>query len=341
MVDAVSPTIDLIAPGIDDDVCADPDAFLAGLRRPTIFHVRGRDRARARVVAGTLHGNEPSGLRAIHRVLVDRLEPAVDVWFFLGAVEAARAAPGFAHRMLPGRRDLNRCFRPPFDDLDGAIARDALAQLRAVQPELIVDLHNNTGHNPAYAVGPSTDGAYLGLTALFARTFVHSGMSLGTFSEAFADLAPSVAIECGRAGDPGADATAHAGLVRLLRLEDPEALVVTDPMAILVDPVRVMLRPGVTLAFAARPVPGVALTLVPDVDRHNFQTLAPGTALGWLEGPWPLVAMDEHGRERAHELFLDDGGTLRTRTTFVPMMATTDVAAATQDCLFYAASRQQ
>lgn len=337
----MSDVIDVIEPARGLVVPADADAFLAGLRAPTIVHVAGRDRSRARVVAGSLHGNEPSGLRAIHRVLADRIEPAVDTWFFLGAVEAAQAPPGFAHRMLPGRRDLNRCFRPPFDDRDGAIAQAALMRLRAVAPELVVDLHNNTGHNPAYAVGPSTDGAYLGLTALFARTFVHSRLSLGTFSEAFADLAPSVAIECGRAGDPAADATAHAGLLRLLRLEHPGALVVSEPLAILVDPMRVQLQPWASLAFATAPVADAQLTLVPDVDRHNFQTLAPGTALGWLQGPWPLLAIDEHGRERAHELLLDDGGVLRTRTTIVPMMATTDVAAARGDCLFYAASRQQ
>ncbi len=337
----MSDVIDLVELTPGHAVPGDADAFLAGLCGPTILHVRGRDRGRARVVAGSLHGNEPSGLRAIHRVLADRVEPAVDTWFFVGAVEAARAAPGFAHRMLPGRRDLNRCFRPPFDGPDGAIAREALARLRAVAPELVVDLHNNTGHNPAYAVGPSTEGLYLGLTALFARSFVHSRLSLGTFSEAFADLAPSIAVECGRAGDPAADATAHAGLLRLLRLEHPDALVAPDKLAILVDPVRVMLQPGASLAFADAPVPGSQLTLVPDVDRHNFQTLAPGTALGWIEGPWPLVALDEHGRERAHELLLDDGGILRTRTTIVPMMATTDVAAARGDCLFYAASRQQ
>lgn len=332
--------IDLVAP--EGPVVAEFGAFVAGLHGPTIVHVAGHDRSRSRVVAGTLHGNEPSGLRAIHRVLADAIRPAVDTWFFLGAIEAARAAPGFAHRMLPGRRDLNRCFRAPFDGVDGRIAARALELLRGTSPELVIDLHNNTGHNPAYGVGVALDGPHLALASAFAGTYVHSTLSLGTFTEAFADLAPAVAIECGRAGDLAADATAHAGLLRVLQAPSLATLPVADPLAILVDPVRVQLVAGASLAYADAPVPGVDVTLVPDIDRHNFQGLAPEAALGWLAPgrPWPLVAIEVGGGDRSRALLHDDAGVLRARTGFVPMMATTDVAAAQSDCLFYAASRR-
>lgn len=327
---------------VGEPVTPDVDVFLAGLDRPTIFHMPGDDPSRARVVAGTLHGNEPSGLRAIHRVLSESTRPPVDCWFFVGAVEAARAAPGFAQRMLPGRRDLNRCFRAPFRDRDGRVAQATLEVLRTARPELVVDLHNNTGHNPAYGIGHQLDDAHLALAALFARTYVHSTLAMGTFTEALTDLAPAVAIECGRAGDPAADATAYAGLRRLLALPHLEPPVLDAPMAILVDPVRVMLRSGVRVAFGEAPVPGVDVTLVPDVDRHNFETLQPGAQLGWLAhtGAWPLVAIGHDGRDRSRELLRDDAGILRTQTTVVLMMATRDEAAATHDCLFYAATRR-
>jgi predicted deacylase len=173
---------------VDADPAAlprDVDAFLDGLPGPTLLRLAGRDRGRVRVVAGTLHGNEPSGVRAIHHAL-RTVVPAVDVLFFVGAVEAARAEPRFGRRMLPGRRDLNRCFRPPHhgDGEDGRVAEAVLAQVRAAHPEAVVDLHNNTGHNPAYAIGTAVDGPRLALGALFAERFVCSSVRLGTFVEA-------------------------------------------------------------------------------------------------------------------------------------------------------------
>ena len=166
--------------------------------------------------------------------------------------------------------------------------------------------------------------------------------------EAFDELAPTVTVECGRGGDPAADATAAAGLARFLRLDhfDP-VFVPAEPMTILTDPVRVRARPGVMLAFADddRPARTGAVDLVLDreIDRHNFQTLAEGTLLGWLRAgaAWPLVANDEGGQDISRDLFHTVGGELRTRASLVPIMMTTDPKAALGDCLFYAVHQRQ
>lgn len=318
------------------------DAFLDQLERPTIFRVPGRDRSRCRVVAGTMHGNEPSGLRAIHRFLRSGERPAVEAWLFIGGVESARAVPRYTHRMLPGRRDLNRCFRPPFSGLDGQIAEQVLALLRATRPELVVDLHNNTGRNPAYAVAGGLD-ARLDLAALFCDRFVHSELRLGTFTEAFADLAPSVTIECGRAGDPEADATAFAGLVRLMRLHElVPAGANRERMRIFERPVRMCLRAEHTLAFAERPDPAASVTLDLEIDRHNFETIAPGTRLGWVsaERAWPFEALDASGAEVSTSWLEITRGELVSRRAFTPFMLTTHATIACGDCLFYAATRR-
>ncbi|HEX2659244.1 MAG TPA: succinylglutamate desuccinylase/aspartoacylase family protein [Polyangia bacterium] len=330
------------------DLAPDPDEALRALSGPTIFHLPGRDRSRARVVVGSLHGNEPSGWRAVHHVLRAGETPAVDAWFFVGAVDAARVAPCWSRRMLPGRRDLNRCFRPPFDDADGAIALEALSRLRAVRPEAALDLHNNSGHNPAYAIGQSRDPLRLSLASLFSHRYVTSRFSLGTFMEAFDETAPTVTIECGRGGDLAADAVAVAGLMRFLSLERLEpAFVSQQPMTLLIDPVRVRTRPGVTLAFADAGYQAragtVDVVLDREIDRHNFQTLPAGTRLGWLRDatPWPLIAVDQDGEDVSRELFHAVDGALETRTSIVPIMMTTDAASALGDCLFYAVHQRQ
>jgi hypothetical protein len=268
----------------------------------------------------------------------------VDTYLFLGAVEASRAGSGFSFRMLPGHRDLNRCFRAPFDGDDGQVAEQALTLLRQAHPEAVIDLHNNTGHNPAYAIGTRIEGARLGLCGLFSNRYIASALRLGTFMEAFDDLAPSLTIECGRAGDPAADATAHAGLLRLMRLPRVDSTFVGGmAVSILTNPVRVSLRAGLELAFDERPRPEADLTLDAEIDRHNFEFLPAGTRLGWIRAGccWPLLAADAEGRDQSRELFAVEEGTLVARRSFIPIMMTTDVAVALADCLFYVVQQLQ
>ena len=312
------------------------DDWLDRLGGPTLFRIPGRDRSRCRAVVTLLHGNEPSGVRALHAWLASGAEPAVDTVLVVASVAAARRPPGFACRMLPGDRDLNRCFRPPFEGAEGALAAAILAALRAARPEAVVDLHNNTGHNPAYGVGAALDPPRVHLTRLFARRFVHSSIRLGALTEA-SDL-HAVAIECGRAGDPAADATARAGLERFLGAATL-ALDAAPPsdVTILADPVRVAVRRGTRIAFAELPVAGADLTLRGDVDRHNFEPLLPGVPIGWLAAgaPWPLDARGADDEDVSHDYFVTEGALLVTRRAMVPIMMTTSVAAALGDCLFY------
>ena len=116
-----------IAPRIND--------FLRSLPGPMAIHVAGRDPTRCRVLVTLSHGNEPSGLEAVHRWLLSGRQPAVNIVVIFGAVAAAAAEPLFFHRMLPGERDLNRCFSPPYSEEQGQLAQAILAHIRNQQPE--------------------------------------------------------------------------------------------------------------------------------------------------------------------------------------------------------------
>ncbi|MDB4935401.1 MAG: hypothetical protein JWP87_2373 [Labilithrix sp.] len=318
---------------------ADAGAWLDSLPGPVAISTRGRDPSRTRVVSGMLHGNEPSGLRAIFDALRSRDLFATDVLFFIGAVDAARTEPRHTHRTLPGRRDLNRCFHEPEGDLDGRIAESLLELVRARLPEALVDLHNNSGHNPAYGVGMGLDAGRLGLTSLFAERYVATSLRLGSLHEVLPRDIPAVTIECGRAGDPRADEVAIAGLSAFLHAKAlPRASVDTSAMRVLHDPTRVRVRDDVSLGYGERSAaPAVDLTMDLDADRHNFQRLPAGTRLGWLrEGaPFPFEAMDASGSDVAHALFERRGDTIVTRRSIIPIMMTTNATIARDDCLFY------
>lgn len=323
------------APG---DLADTPEAFLRRLGGPALLRVPGRDRSRVRGLATLLHGNEPSGVRALHAWLATGRRPAVDLLCFVGAVEAALAPPGFAFRMLPGRPDLNRCFRPPWQGAEAETAGELLRCLREAGCECLVDLHNNTGRNPPYGVALRADAAAIQLVRLFAGRMVVTDLRLGTLTEATAGDFPSVTVECGRAGDPDADAIALAGIRRYADLGRLETRSVDGVrMTVLGDALRVRARPDASLAYGDRPEGGVDLTMRQDVDRHSFELLAAGMAVGWVApgAPWPLEALGPDGRDVSREWFGVRDGRLEIRRAGVPIMMTTDAVAARSDCLFY------
>jgi len=319
------------------DLPEDPADFLRLLGGPPILRLPGRDASRTRVVTTLLHGNEPSGLRAVLRYLRSANRPIPDALFFIAAVEAALEPPGFAHRALPGAIDANRCWRPPFLGAAGRVAEAVLPRLFEARPECLIDLHNNSGHNPAYGVAFSLGHAERSLVSLFADRVVHTPLELGTIVEATVARFPSATIECGRGGDPLADEVAWAGLLRYLEWEQIDFERPVQPLAVYEDPIRVCIRKGVRLAFAEAERPGADLTISASVDRHNFETLATGTPIGWLapESAWPLEAWTADGEECSAALFVNDEGVLRARQARIPIMMTTNRAIAESDCLFY------
>ncbi len=313
--------------------------FLESLGGPSWFQVPGRDPGRARAVVTLLHGNEPSGVRAIQAWLRAGNAPATDALFYIVSVQTALTQPRGTLRLLADGRDMNRCFAPPFSGPEGALAKELLEQLRSANPEALIDLHNNTGNSPAYAVGSGVDDPRLQLTALFADRYMNSDLRLSTLVEAVSPWFPSVAIECGKAGDPVADAVALAGLERYLAAEPLfTKSSVPSTIQVLDQPVRVSLLPNRKLAFGTTPLPDFDLTLKSDVDQHNFRSLPVGTTVGWLgeNADWPIEARGADSRDISRELFKVVGRELRVRRSMIPVMMTTSPLIARQDCLFYA-----
>lgn len=330
--------------GVLPDLSGSEREVLARLGRASWWVVPGRDRRRCRLVTTLLHGNEPSGFRAIRTWTASSALPEVDILFFLGSVEAALGPPLFRHRARPGGQDQNRCFLPPFDGPEGRRAEMLLGLIKRARPEAVVDLHNNTGHSPAYGVGTSVTEEALGLTSLFADRFMHSDIRLGTLMEALDGRFASVVIECGRAGDPVADATALAGLDRFVTLEELSLAAAHAPgVEVLSKPLRVHVTDDATLAFDTTPATSATLTIRRDVDRHNFMTMAAGEVVGWVRAgsAWPLRALGASGEDQSRDLFTLIGNELRLRKPIVPVMMTTSAEIARSDCLFYALERRE
>lgn len=313
------------------------EAFLRRLGGPTSFFIDGADTSRTRAFVTLLHGNEPSGVRALLRWLQSGQVPAVNVVCIVAAVETAVTQPVFTHRMLPGARDLNRCFKPPFEDGPGMLAQEILEILHLHQPECVVDMHNTSGSGPAFGVCTFDDRQHDALVSLFTRRLIVSNLGLGALMDISEHHYPTVTIEVGGREDEEAHALAYEGLCRYFLQADVLAPAGAG-VELLCDPIRLELNEGVGLCYSDAARPDSPVTLRASIEKHNFGVVTPDTLLGWAAGPARELfrARDAQGNCAVKRLVEVRDGRLYPAQPLKLFMVTSDSVIARSDCLFYA-----
>ena len=312
------------------------EAWLRQLPGSCWMLLPGKDRSRCRAITTLLHGNEPSGLRAVWRWLKRNETPCIDLLIALPSVNAARLTPLYTHRQKPGGRDINRCFAPPFDSEEGLLAQQTLALLQELEPEAVVDLHNTSGRGPAFGVSVHDQPVHQALVKLFCDYLVVVDVFLGALMEQTLDSGPIVTIECGGANDPLADEIAFNGIELFAHLSDlfePDRL-----PRLLHHPLRVELDEDCWLSYGHEMREGIDLLMSPDVDQLNFGRLTEGHGLGKI-GPRGLSVFNvqsSRGQVPAEILFREEQGRVVVNRPFYPFMITTRVDIAHSDCLLYA-----
>ncbi|MDT7044018.1 hypothetical protein [Candidatus Nitronereus thalassa] len=314
------------------------EEFLRLLGGPTWIEIPGKDQSRSRAIVTLLHGNEPSGVHAIHQWLRLGNQPQVNVACFLGAIDAALAPPGFALRTLPGHKDLNRCWKAPFDGTEGRMAQEVLDQLRLMKPEALIDLHNTSGRSPSYAITTQTGNKQKTLTSLFSDQLVITDLRLGALMEAIEFEIPTIAVECGEYHDPQSHQLAFDGINRFAQTDDLFSNEIENSnITVFEHPVRIELQKGRIVAYGTSPITTADLTLRADADKLNFDMLYFGEQIGWA-GPDELnvlTAFDAKGNNRVKEIFSINKGQLHLAQAGRILMMTTDPIMASTDCLFY------
>jgi hypothetical protein len=314
------------------------EGFLNQLGGPAMITVEGHDRSRTRAICTLLHGNEPSGLKAVHRWLSSGGTPAVNIVCFIISVKAALTEELYKHRILPGQRDMNRCFFPPFNDVPGLLAEEILEQFAEHQPECILDIHNTSGHSPDFGVVTYEDAAHEALVSLFCDRLVVTDLRLGSMMETSTRRCPVVTIECGGVVDDSSDEVAWHGLQRYLHEQDVMRLEHGHHMDIYHHPVRLELQENTVIAYASSYILGTDLTVPPDLDRCNFGTVEPGTLVAWLgekRGLQSLRVNDALGNNVFQRYFTVKGNQLVTAQRVKLFMITGRPDIALSDCLLY------
>lgn len=312
------------------------EQFLHQLEGPTWFIFPGKEHDRSRVIVTLLHGNEPSGLHALHDWILSGETPHTDLYCFVGSVAAAQEIPVFHYRMLPKHRDLNRCFRPPFNDQEGVIAADLLHRLTTLRPEAVIDVHNTSGAGPAFSIATNEDPRHQQIAALFTNNHIVTDLRLGSLMEFDTEGFTVTTIECGGAHDPHAHNLACDGFKAFARTENlfTEA---APAINLFHYPVRVELIAGANITISEQPDPYADLTLHSDSERLNFSIAEQGTDLGWLGagGLDCIVARDSHGNDHVQHYFENIEGKWLTKQPLKLFMVTRNADIAMSDCLFY------
>ncbi|MBU2952679.1 succinylglutamate desuccinylase [Marinobacter sp. F3R08] len=316
-----------------------PLEWLERLQKPTVIRVAGRDRSRTRAMATLLHGNEPSGLFALHRWLLEQHTPEVNMLFLLGGVYPAKIPPTLSVRQLAEGRDLNRCFKAPFVGIEGAIAEALLAELRKARPECLLDVHNTSGTGPAFAVSITNDAAHQALTSLYTDRLIATDLRLGALMEYSEQEVPTVTIECGGSQDDQAHELAYDGLVRYASRPDVLSLENAEwDIDVLRNPIRVEIALEATIEYRLKPSGQADLTFPPDIEHRNFGVVSTEEPLGWIgeKGLEILTAIGHNRAENMEQILQVKGGQIYPAQAIRAFMITTNPVIAKSDCLFYA-----
>lgn len=324
------------------------------LAGPTLIHLPGR-RPEALFVSVLLHGNEPTGLYALQKLLQkyqgQTLPRALSV--FIGNVAAAREG----HRHLEGQPDYNRVWPHAQNTATSAehvMMHDIVNSMRERQVFASIDVHNNTGLNPHYGCINQLEQDFLHLATLFSRTVVYFIRPQGVQSMAFADLCPAITVECGKPDQQYGVDHAFEFLDTALHLSHfPEHPVAPQDMDIYHTVATVYVPEEYRIAFGNDPGYDKAgynktgydkadICFAEDLDHLNFRELPIGTSLGRVAkgiDTIPLSVINEAGEDVSDRYFQLDGEELRTTMPLMPSMFTLDREVIHQDCLGYLMER--
>ncbi|XQW83522.1 hypothetical protein ACOYR1_10170 [Thalassotalea piscium] len=318
---------------------ADYQQFLLSLSSPTIIDIKGKNENEYRVITTLLHGNEPSGLIAIHRWLTQTNSlplPETNIRIIICSIEAASHSPLMTHRYLPNGIDINRCFDSK--EMSGYALRAHLIKeaIKEVSPKCVIDLHNTPGSGPAFAISKIITPEVLTLTSFFCDSIILSGLTIGALMEQDFNC-PMITVECGSAIDEQSNETAFQGICRLADCQSLAHYNQTTPVDIISKPLRLQLKPICKLSYANHDEGYEGVTLKSTIEQFNFGSARKDQMIGWVDeqGLDNLLLLNDTKENVINDYFTLRENQLVCAKNMRIFMASTNTQVAKGDCLFY------
>lgn len=316
---------------------SDTDVLTRLHGKPALLFLDGQVEGPHRMISVLLHGNEDSGFRGLLAWLRTQPQPHNPLWMFIGNTRAASQEGWFADRYLPDQEDFNRVWGiHPVSTRMRRCAADVLEIVTAQPLEAAIDIHNNTGDNPLYAIVPQATDESFALAGAVADTGLLWGTQEHTLMQALEPHCPAIAVECGRAGVPEHAVLARHVIERFVAM--PHLELGKRPPRVFAVGYRVEVRPEVAFDFAESLDDELDFAIKPGLDRANFGMLLAGTPIGQIlpGSDLPVVVTDLHGEDATERFFtVDEEGWVLTREDVTPAMMTRTRLQTRRDCLFY------
>jgi hypothetical protein len=313
---------------------------------PTVIDISGMDQTKCRVFTTLLHGNEPSGLIAMHRYLTEvatEKKPATNIRFIICSVEAAASRPLFNQRFVDGGVDINRCFGRNCTvecraEHEGYCQRASLIEqaITEAKPEMVIDLHNSSSSGPTFAVSSLVTTETLSLASLFCQTLILSDLRMGSIMEQDFNC-PFITIECGGAQDEQAHEIAFSGISQVAKCTNIGYIHQEKAVEVIYRPLRLQLKQDTKLSYAQHDEGYSGVTLKDNIECFNFGSAHQDEMIGWTDGNGldNLQLIDKSGKNVLDEYFYTRENQLVCRHNLRLFKATTNKNTAINDCLFY------
>jgi len=329
------------------DLHADYVQFLFSMTGPTVIDITGSNTSKCRVVTTLLQGNEPSGLIALHRWLTTRPDgqlPKTNLRFIICSIEAASKKPIFTRRFIEGGKDINRCFGKKGqhhafqDDQQGSYERAKLIEkaITDVKPEMVIDLHNASSPGPAFSICSIITTETLSLASFFCQTLILSDLSLGALMEQEFSC-PFITIESGGSFDEQAHEVTFSGISHIAQCENIGYIHQEKNVEVIYRPLRLQVNTNVNLSYAEHDEGYSGVTLKNNMEYFNFGGAKQNEMIGWTDGNGinNLQLLDKKGKNVIDDYFYTRENQLVCKKNLRVFKATTNKAAALNDCLFY------
>lgn len=311
---------------------AEVDELDGVLGNPTLIHLEGQ-RQPPLLISILLHGDEHTSWLAVRSLLHNyaNRELPRSVSIFIGNVQAAR----YGLRALPTQPDYNRIWqkREGFSATpEQAIAEQVIEQMTARGVFACIDIHNNSGKNPYFACLDRLDRHSLFLASLFSNNVLYLTQPAGRLASAFAQICPTVVLECGQSGKPEGVAHTLKFLITCLEFTQLPSHPVHLDVFQTISTIKIPAHLSFTFGEEEKDI-----SLIPNLDSLNFVELPAGICLGRVSPGVGvgLEAWTEDGLEISAQLFHTREGKLLASIPATFSMLTQNEQAIRQDCLGY------
>ena len=305
---------------------------------PSLIRFKGEEKAPL-FLATLLHGNEPTGIQAIQKLIKkyhaeDRPLPrALDV--FIGNVEAAKSN----ERRFSSQPDYNRIWNGG-NLPENHLAQEVISIVKNSDVFASIDIHNTSGKNPHYSCINRLDAPFVNLARLFSQILVYFTRPREVLSSAMAGICPSITIESGQPGDPFGVQHVYEFLEKCLTLKQiPADLDGKEDLYIYHSVARIFVPENSRIGFNGNSKDR-DFCFIDDIDQQNFSELAEDTLVGWrYNSNMKLSVVDENDREVESQFIHYNDEEIRLKRRVVPSMFSTKEKIVHQDCLGYLMER--